>query len=325
MQSPARATRPEKAVPCGPLKLLGALLLLLNLAACAGEFDTVGEALRLLQPTLPNAIVGEPYEQQIHATGGLRPYTFRLDAGSLPEGITLQNGALRGTPTATGQYDFTIAVSDGNLNKTVQEYRLTVTEVPPPAFTMAPPQTEVRDSVTVRAAVTGARGLAAVRTVVTWDPATFSLREGSVVATGRDVALLTNESEGQLQVDMAFLGRTLDGDHTLFSFVLEPLVEPATLWLDQRVEFLSRGPDPSKQHHFLRQSEGSRSPLPGSDQRGPGEQQDEDRGPGADAPPPGEDPTDEAPNDENPNGNGSGSAASSGPVSRQVAGVGGEA
>ena len=264
-----------RAVHFGPLKLLGVLVLLLNLGACAGEFDTVGEALRLLQPSLPNAIVGEPYEQQIHATGGLRPYTFQLDSGGLPEGITLQNGALRGTPTATGQYDFSIAVSDGNLNKTVQEYRLTVTEVPPPTFTMSPPQTEVRDSVTLRAAVTGARSLAAVRTVVTWDPAAFRLREGSVVATGRDVALLTSESEGQLQVDMAFLGRTLDGDHTLFSFVLEPLVESATLWLDQRVEFLSRGADPNKRHHFLRQSEGSRTPRPGTDQRRPGQDQED--------------------------------------------------
>lgn len=255
--------------------MLGVLVLLINLAACAGEFDTVGEALRLLQASLPNAIVGEPYEQQIHATGGLRPYTFRLDSGRLPEGITLQNGALRGTPTATGQYDFSIAVSDGNLNKTVQEFRLTVTEVPPPTFTMAPPQTEVRDSVTLRAAVTGARSLAAVRTLVTWDPAAFRLREGSVVATGRDVALLTSESEDQLQVDLAFLGRTLDGEHTLFSFVLEPLVEPATLWLDQRVEFLSHGADPSKRHHFVRQSEGSRTPLPGTDQRRPDQDQDE--------------------------------------------------
>ena len=203
----------------------------------------------------------------------------------------------------------------------MQEYRLTVTEVPPPAFTMAPPQTEVRDSVTLRAAVTGARGLAAVRTVVTWDPATFSLREGSVVATGATWRS-SRTSRGAAPGGHGVPGRTLDGDHTLFSFVLEPLVEPATLWLDQRVEFLSRGPDPSKQHHFLRQSEGRSLAPSGADQRGPGRQQDEDRGPAARSP--GEDPTDEAPNDENPNGNGSG-LLQPGPVSRQVAGVGGEA
>lgn len=273
LQPPARAERSRRTLGSSALRALGAVLLTLLLAGCAGEFDTVGEALRLLQPTLPDAIVGEPYEQQIHATGGLRPYTFELDAGGLPSGITLQNGALRGTATEVGQYDFSIAVSDGNLNKTVQEYRLTVTEVPPPTFTLAPPQTEVREAVTLRASVAGARNLAAVRALVSWDPASFSLRPGSVITSGRDVAVLLDESDGQLQVDLAFLGRTLDGDHTLFSFVLEPLVEPATLWLDQRVEFLNRGPDPDKHHYYVSQGEGSRTPMTPGDPSGENRQE----------------------------------------------------
>lgn len=239
---------------------LRALLLLVLLAGCAGEFDTVGEALRLLQPGLPDAVQGEPYEQQIHATGGLRPYTFRLESGSLPEGLNLENGAIRGTATTTGRYEFTIAVSDGNLNKTVQEFQLSVVDVPPPTFTLAPPRTEVREPVTLRAAVGSARGLTAVRALISWDPEKFSLRPDSVVAVGRDVTLLTEASEGQLQVDLALLARSLDGDHTLFSFVLEPLVEPASLALDMSVEFLSRSPDPAKAHHHLRQSEGSQAP-----------------------------------------------------------------
>lgn len=260
-------TRSDSALPSSRLgRALGTLLLVFGLAACAGEFDTVGEALRLLQPNLPGAVLGEPYEAAIHATGGLRPYTFQLDSGALPAGITLQNGALRGSPTVLGEYEFSIAVSDGNLNKTVQEYRLAVTEVPPPTFTLLPPETEVRAPVTLRARVGGARDLAAVRFLVTWDAASFRLRPGSVSAAGRDVALLSSESEGQLQVDVAALGRTLTGEHTLFSFVLEPLVEPATLWLDQRVEFLSLGADPGKQHHFLRQTEGRRSSLAGGSQ-----------------------------------------------------------
>lgn len=239
---------------------LRALLLLVLLAGCAGEFDTVGEALRLLQPGLPDAVQGEPYEQQIHATGGLRPYTFRLESGSLPEGLNLENGAIRGTATTTGRYEFTISVSDGNLNKTVQEFQLSVVDVPPPTFTLAPPRTEVREPVTLRAAVGSARGLTAVRALISWDPEKFSLRPDSVVAASRDVTLLTESSEGQLQVDLALLARSLDGDHTLFSFVLEPLVEPASLTLDMSVEFLSRSPDPAKAHHHLRQSEGSQAP-----------------------------------------------------------------
>lgn len=239
------------------LALLAPLTFLI-LAACAGEFETVGEALRLVQRGLPDAVVNEPYEETINAVGGLRPYTFEVDSGSPPPGITLQNGVLRGTPTELGRYEFSIAVSDGNLNRTVQEFRLAVTEVPPPRFTLAPPLTEVRGAVTLRARVEGARQLQAARVAVTWDPEQFVLREGSVTAGGRDLAFMTDSGAGRLQVDLTALGRTLDGEHTLFSFVLEPLVEPASLWLDRQVEFLHQSPDPARAHHYLRQTEGRR-------------------------------------------------------------------
>ncbi len=240
------------------LLALVAPLTVLIMAACAGEFETVGEALRLVQRGLPDAVVNEPYEETINAVGGLRPYTFEVDAGSPPPGVTLQNGVLRGTPTEVGRYEFSIAVSDGNLNRTVQEFRLAVTEVPPPRFTLAPPLTEVRGAVTLRARVEGARQLQAARVAITWDPAQFALREGSVTAGGRDLAFMLDSGEGRLQVDLTALGRTLDGEHTLFSFVLEPLVEPASLWLDQQVEFFHQSPDPARVHHYLRQTEGRR-------------------------------------------------------------------
>ncbi|MFA5550213.1 MAG: putative Ig domain-containing protein [Trueperaceae bacterium] len=260
-----RSAEPAKARTVRRRKAAGAIgvaVLLALLASCAGEFDTVGEALRLLQPSLPNAVIGEPYEQQLHATGGLRPYTFEQDGGALPPGITLQNGALRGTPTQLGSFEFSIAVSDGNLNKTVQDFNLSVTDVPPPTFTLSTPLTEVREAVTLRVRVSGARELTAARVLVTWDPAKFTLRPGSVVAPGRDLAVLTQEAEGSLQVDLAVLGRSLNGEHTLYSFVLEPLEPPNNLWLEARAEFISQGADPNKRHHFTRISEGSRSPTP---------------------------------------------------------------
>ncbi len=293
MQQSARKEHRIAGAERSPWPLRTVLLLVL-LAGCAGEFDTVGEALRLLQPGLPDAVQGEPYEQQLHATGGLRPYTFRLESGALPEGLSLENGAIRGTATTTGQYEFSIAVSDGNLNKTVQEFRLNVIDVPPPTFTLAPPQTEVREPVTLRASVGGARNLTAVRALISWDAGSFSLRPDSVSATGGDMALLTNESEGQLQVDLALLGRTLDGDHTLFSFVLEPLVEPASMVLDMSVELLSQSPDPSKSHHHLRQSEGSQSQPVVDQDRESGVEDDPDA---EDEPPPVDEDPDEEPED----------------------------
>lgn len=62
---------------------------------------------------LPNAIVGRPYEAQFTPNGGLPPYTWSLAAGALPSGLALApNGAVRGTPTAAGEFGFTVRVTD---------------------------------------------------------------------------------------------------------------------------------------------------------------------------------------------------------------------
>jgi hypothetical protein len=246
---------------------------LLLLAACAGEFDTVGEPLRLVQPALPNAVVREPYEAALHAVGGLRPYEFKLRSGSLPQGVSLQNGSLRGTPTDTGTFQFSIAVSDANLNNTVNDYRLIVTQLPPPGLSLTPPLTEVRGAVTLRARVEDARRLSAVRLQVTWDAQLFELVPDSVTAATRDAALLTDAGPGRLQVDLALLGRTLDGDADLFRLTLRPLVEATNLFIEERAEFLSASLDPSGGHHFLRQTEGRRPTAPAAERGQPDQQE----------------------------------------------------
>lgn len=47
---------------------------------------------------------GMPYSYQVSAGGGLRPYGYRMSAGTLPAGLTLDgaSGAISGAPTATG-------------------------------------------------------------------------------------------------------------------------------------------------------------------------------------------------------------------------------
>lgn len=56
-------------------------------------------------------IISHSYE----ATGGRSPYTWSLASGSLPNGMTLSSaGTLSGTPTAIGDYTFTVRVTDAN-------------------------------------------------------------------------------------------------------------------------------------------------------------------------------------------------------------------
>ena len=65
--------------------------------------------------TLPNTTVAVAYSQTITASGGVSPYTFAITAGALPAGLTLaQSGALSGTPTAGGSFNFTVTATDSS-------------------------------------------------------------------------------------------------------------------------------------------------------------------------------------------------------------------
>lgn len=82
-------------------------------SACALEPPPVCPPITVLPETLPDATVGEPYNETITATGGTAPYTFTLSAGALPDGLTLTSaGELSGTPTTAGDFTFTILATD---------------------------------------------------------------------------------------------------------------------------------------------------------------------------------------------------------------------
>jgi hypothetical protein len=64
--------------------------------------------------TLPNALYGIAYSIQMAATGGTGSYTWSLDSGSFPSGITMSSsGLISGTSTATaGTFSVTLKCSD---------------------------------------------------------------------------------------------------------------------------------------------------------------------------------------------------------------------
>ncbi len=70
--------------------------------------------------SLPYGNVGTAYSQSLAATGGTGTLTWTLNSFNyLPPGLTLaSNGTIGGTPTATGQFYFTVTVTDtaGNTN-----------------------------------------------------------------------------------------------------------------------------------------------------------------------------------------------------------------
>jgi len=61
---------------------------------------------------------GVTYSANLKAAGGTAPYSWSMSAGSLPSGIGLQSaGSISGTTTQTGQYSFTVMVSDSSSPK----------------------------------------------------------------------------------------------------------------------------------------------------------------------------------------------------------------
>jgi hypothetical protein len=77
--------------------------------------------------SLPDGAVGAAYNQTVTATGGAQPYSFAISAGALPTGLSLApNGALSGTATAAGSFNFTVRAADNNVCLGTRAYTVTI-------------------------------------------------------------------------------------------------------------------------------------------------------------------------------------------------------
>ncbi|HLJ47001.1 MAG TPA: putative Ig domain-containing protein [Bryobacteraceae bacterium] len=72
------------------------------------------QPLVVTQTALPNGTVNVAYPTtNLNATGGIPPYTWVLNTGSLPPGLSLSSaGVISGTPTTAGTFPFSVLVTD---------------------------------------------------------------------------------------------------------------------------------------------------------------------------------------------------------------------
>ena len=80
------------------------------------------------QPALPSGGVGTAYSQALTAVGGTAPYSWSVNSGALPGGLTLNptSGAISGTPTTVGSFSFTVQVTDNNSVSTTKSFTLAI-------------------------------------------------------------------------------------------------------------------------------------------------------------------------------------------------------
>jgi hypothetical protein len=82
--------------------------------------------------SLPKAYVRQAYQARLGAQGGMPPLKWELSEGSLPAGIVLQSdGLLTGTPAQTGDFHFSITVSDSGTPAHQISHRFSLTVISP--------------------------------------------------------------------------------------------------------------------------------------------------------------------------------------------------
>jgi hypothetical protein len=112
------------------------LLLSVLLAALAISFAqqgaATGEPLEVRTTSLPKAYHRQRYETRLEARGGITPLRWDLTEGAPPPGIVLgQDGVLSGIPTETGEFRFTVTVTDSGRPAAQRNQQLVLTVVAP--------------------------------------------------------------------------------------------------------------------------------------------------------------------------------------------------
>ncbi|MGD0947829.1 MAG: CARDB domain-containing protein [Candidatus Binatia bacterium] len=88
-------------------------------------------ALSISTTSLPSATVGTGYAQGVAVNGGQTPYNWSVSSG-LPSGLNINpaTGAIYGTPSVSGTFNFTVAVTDSSSPQKTASEALSLTVSP---------------------------------------------------------------------------------------------------------------------------------------------------------------------------------------------------
>ena len=107
------------------------------LCLCAGvaiaqQGAATGEPIVIRTASLPKAYLKQHYETRLEAHGGITPLRWEMTEGALPAGVVLApDGILSGVPTETGEFKFTVTVTDSGRPAAQRNQQLVLTVVAP--------------------------------------------------------------------------------------------------------------------------------------------------------------------------------------------------
>jgi hypothetical protein len=151
------------------------------------KLTNVNDTLAVGTTSLPAGNVGEPYSQTLEPSGGTPSYTWAIQSGSLPPGLSLDTstGVISGTAVGpAGTSNFTVQVTDGNANTASQALSITVNPTGLAVTTALLPQGQIGVGYDQTLAATGGT-----------TPYSWSLSSGSLPA-GLSLNTTTGEISG---------------------------------------------------------------------------------------------------------------------------------
>ena len=88
-----------------------------NSSQAALSIGVLAGPLSIAPTSPPQGTIGTAFTLQLTASGGVAPYTWNVTQGNLPGGLALNGstGTISGTPTAVGNFSFTVTVTDSQL------------------------------------------------------------------------------------------------------------------------------------------------------------------------------------------------------------------
>ncbi len=149
-----------------------------NFSLVSGVFVlTVANPLAITTTSpLPDGFLQTSYSQQLSASGGTSPYSWVVLFGTFPPGLSLSSsGLLSGVPTQTGEFVFTVRVSDQLNRLDSRQFSLTIraTQTPLSITTSSLPEGTVGQTYSAALSATGGS-----------PPYSFAVAPGSTLPPG---------------------------------------------------------------------------------------------------------------------------------------------